>query len=153
MPSGAGVRADHAAPCTATNRAAVLLIETDSISLIGPSFGQDITIAPFNSAGQRVIGRGMFEPTDHGGFRRHPLPANLAARKLSALKELVHRVPRYGEEGCGHAYVENLRKAGGSRLFGWLFRSGRGRHGGFIIRVSAGLPGVADASSPVKNFQ
>ena len=36
MPSDAGVRADHVVPCTATNRAAVLLIETDSISLIGP---------------------------------------------------------------------------------------------------------------------
>ncbi len=36
VPSDAGVRANHVAPCTATRRAAVLLIETDSISVIGP---------------------------------------------------------------------------------------------------------------------
>ncbi len=37
VPSDAGVRADHVVPRPATNRAAVLLIETDSISLIGPN--------------------------------------------------------------------------------------------------------------------
>ena len=36
VPSGVGVRADHAVLRPATNRAAVLLIETDSKSLIGP---------------------------------------------------------------------------------------------------------------------
>ena len=35
MPSDAGVRADHVVPHPATRRAAVLLIETDSISVIG----------------------------------------------------------------------------------------------------------------------
>ena len=36
VPSGVGVRADHAVLRPATNRTAVLLIETDSKSLIGP---------------------------------------------------------------------------------------------------------------------
>jgi hypothetical protein len=31
------VRADNVVPCPTTNRAAVLLIETDSISMIGPN--------------------------------------------------------------------------------------------------------------------
>jgi hypothetical protein len=35
VPNGVGVRADHTVPCPATKRAAVLLIETDSKSLIG----------------------------------------------------------------------------------------------------------------------
>jgi hypothetical protein len=35
VPSDAGVRADRVVPYQATHRAAVLLIETDSISLIG----------------------------------------------------------------------------------------------------------------------
>jgi hypothetical protein len=38
VPSGVGVRADHAVLRPATNRAAVLLIETDSKSLIGPKY-------------------------------------------------------------------------------------------------------------------
>jgi hypothetical protein len=38
VPSDVGVRADHAVLRPATNRAAVLLIETDSKSLIGPIF-------------------------------------------------------------------------------------------------------------------
>ena len=38
MPSGVGVRADHAVLRPDTNRAAVLLIETDSKSLIGPKY-------------------------------------------------------------------------------------------------------------------
>jgi hypothetical protein len=37
VPSGVGVRADHAVLRPATNRAAILLIETDSKSLIGPN--------------------------------------------------------------------------------------------------------------------
>jgi hypothetical protein len=37
VPSDAGVRADCVMPCPATRRAAVLLIDTDSISLIGPT--------------------------------------------------------------------------------------------------------------------
>jgi hypothetical protein len=37
VPSDAGVRAESVMPCPATKRAAVLLIETDSISLIGPN--------------------------------------------------------------------------------------------------------------------
>jgi hypothetical protein len=36
VPSDASVRADHVVPYRATNRAADLLIETDSIPLIGP---------------------------------------------------------------------------------------------------------------------
>ncbi len=36
VPSDAGVRAEQVATCPVTNRAAVLLIETDSISVIGP---------------------------------------------------------------------------------------------------------------------
>ena len=39
VPSGASVRADCVMPYPATERAAVLLIETDSISLIGPICG------------------------------------------------------------------------------------------------------------------
>jgi hypothetical protein len=39
VPSDAGVRAESVMPCPATKRAAVLLIETDSISVIGPSTG------------------------------------------------------------------------------------------------------------------
>jgi hypothetical protein len=38
VPGGAGVRADHAVLCPATKRAAVVLIETDSKSLIGPIY-------------------------------------------------------------------------------------------------------------------
>ena len=37
VPSGAGVRADYAAFYTLVHSAAVLLIETDSISAIGPN--------------------------------------------------------------------------------------------------------------------
>jgi hypothetical protein len=37
VPSGAGVRADYAAFCTLVHSAAVLLIEIDSISAIGPN--------------------------------------------------------------------------------------------------------------------
>jgi hypothetical protein len=36
VPSGAGVRADYVAIYTLVHSAAVLLIETDSISAIGP---------------------------------------------------------------------------------------------------------------------
>ena len=38
MPSAAGVRADHAVTCPHTDGAAVFLIETDSISKIGPGY-------------------------------------------------------------------------------------------------------------------
>jgi hypothetical protein len=37
VPSDVGVRDDHVVPYRATNRAAVLMIETDSISVIGPN--------------------------------------------------------------------------------------------------------------------
>jgi hypothetical protein len=37
VPSAGSVRADLIAPCLPTDGAAVLLIETDSISLIGPT--------------------------------------------------------------------------------------------------------------------
>ena len=40
MPSGAGVRADHAAFCTLVHSDAVLLIAIDSISAIGPTLAE-----------------------------------------------------------------------------------------------------------------
>jgi len=45
----AGVRADHVVPRPATNRATVLLIETDSISLIGPNWSE-FTVPSRNAA-------------------------------------------------------------------------------------------------------
>ncbi len=70
-----------------------------------------MTVAAFHGTCQRVIDRGMLNPAYHGGFRRHPLPANLAAGKLSALKEMVNGVARHGEQGRRRAYVENLGNA------------------------------------------
>jgi len=62
VPSGAGVRADHAVPCPATKRAAVLLIETDSKSLIGPKYPQQ-DHHPRNPKHRRHVHAGPTERT------------------------------------------------------------------------------------------
>jgi hypothetical protein len=50
VPSGVGVRADRIAHCPATHRAAGFLIETDSVSVIGPSSRENL--ASFSSWGR-----------------------------------------------------------------------------------------------------
>ena len=91
-----------------------------------------MAVATFKGTGHRVMGRGIFEPTYHGGFRRHPFPSHLAAGKLAALKEMVDRVAGYGEKGRRQADVENFGNLGGNGAL-WLtfsasWRSARWLH-------------------------
>jgi hypothetical protein len=69
VPSGVGVRADHAVLRPATNRAAVLLIETDSKSLIGPIEGHVQRIngsEPITTGLSGTIGRDHFTGSGAG---------------------------------------------------------------------------------------
>ena len=121
MPSDAGVRADCVIPCPATQRAAVLVIETDSISVIGPTTGNPAR----RPHGVTVLGlarpscydrpmRAFVCEVDHYGLRRLLPEDLLPTEKLGRLARIPSRRPATVawallDESAAEALREDLR--------------------------------------------
>jgi hypothetical protein len=88
VPSGVGIRADHAVLRPATNHAAILLIETDSKSLIGPRSTNPRTVR--RETDRILCSMPLFSHNDL------PMRPDLALGRVAERSSLTRRVIAFG---------------------------------------------------------